>query len=104
MNQVHIDSAALLAAKAIKATQGDDRQFVEIVEDGDLSRVFPRGTRCFDIISESSECVHTPRCRWTDAVYLCQERVVVVANRDAPFISLADVIRRLRTGDDALPT
>lgn len=86
-----------------KALVGRDRMILEIIEDTDLGRAFPPGTRAFDVISESAECTHTPHCRWHDAVYWYQGRCVVIAQRDLPSLTVGAVIRRLVAGDDAVP-
>jgi hypothetical protein len=102
-NNSAIDHGKRIAGYAIKETQGYDRYIVEILDETDgLGRAFPPGTRAFQVISESAKCTHAPRCQWHDLAYVWEQRCVVVAWRDLPYLNVAEVIRRL-TGGDALP-
>lgn len=106
MQESAIDHDKRIAGYAVKETQGRDRSIVEILEETDGLGVaaFPPGTRSFQVISESADCPHVPRCQWHDLAYTLEQRCVVIAQRDLPFTSLADVIRRLTAADgDALP-
>jgi len=104
-HETAIDAVKVLVGHAVKDTQGRDRSILEIIEEtANLGRSFPPGTRAFQVVSESADCTHTPRCQWYDVAYCYQGRCVVIAQRDLPTVTVGAVIRRLVAGDDAAPT
>ncbi len=81
---------------AVKVTQGLDRVIKEVQEEpGPVGALFPGGTQCFCVISESADCTHDPRCRWLDRVYHHLDRCVVLSIPDFQWASIDNVIRRL---------
>ena len=82
---------------AIKVTQDKNRVVTNIEEDSaHIGKPMPKGTQCFHVFSTSATCDHTPRCKWVDRVYCYADRFVVIGMWDLPYISLANVVQRLR--------
>lgn len=91
-----IDIVKMNAGRAVQLTHGRDRTIEDIEETTTiLGEVFPEGTRCFVVTSESSECEHPIRCQWIDHIYHYLDRSVVIRAEDLRQVSIATIRRRL---------
>ena len=83
-------------AWAIAVIRGKDRQIESIEEMTErLGTSFPESAQCFFVSSTSSECLHTPKCKWLDSVYMYLDRLVVVSSGEAEQVPVGNVIERL---------
>lgn len=84
---------------AIKLTQGETRIVEEPIPWETLptrGTSFPAGCRLFLPESTEIRCEHTPRCQWTDFVFVYERRMAVVAFRDMAFVSMGTIMKQLR--------
>jgi hypothetical protein len=81
---------------AIRCVCGEDRVILSARSTGVIPHDCPMGTKHFLVTSRSSTCECPSPCEWTDHVYWCRNRSVVVQFSQLHTTLLGNVIRQLR--------